>query len=94
MIRNILFTAMLLMAVSHTAFAADKSDNEIKKQIIAESIASYSGNCPCPYNSARNGSRCGKRSAYSKPGGASPLCYEGDVTPAMIEAYKKRYMRK
>lgn len=25
---------------------------------------SYPGNCACPYNHARNGSRCGGRSAY------------------------------
>jgi len=34
------------------------SDSEIRKQLIQESISSYSGNCPCPYNLARNGNRC------------------------------------
>jgi len=46
---------------------------------IQQSINNYSGNCPCPYNRASNGSRCGKRSAYSRPGGYSPLCYSSDV---------------
>lgn len=49
------------------------TDDEIRKYIIQQSIASYSGNCPCPYNRVSNGSLCGKRSAYSRPGGASPL---------------------
>ncbi|MEP7452723.1 SH3 domain-containing protein [Phyllobacterium sp. SB3] len=35
----------------------------------------YSGTCDCPYDYARNGSRCGGRSAYSRPGGRSPICY-------------------
>jgi hypothetical protein len=46
--------------------------------------------CACPDDSMRNGARCGNRSAYSKPGGAEPLCYETDVTTAMIENYRKR----
>ena len=37
--------------------------------MIKESIDGYPGNCPCPYNTARNGSRCGKRSAYNRAGG-------------------------
>ena len=46
---------------------------------IAESIANYPGSCPCPYSRASNGSKCGKRSAWSKPGGYEPLCYESDI---------------
>jgi hypothetical protein len=77
--------AGLTIAIS-PAYA--KTDAEIIKEIIAVSIAAYPGNCPCPYNLASNGSQCGKRSAYSKPGGYSPICYESDVTPAMVESYK------
>ena len=46
--------------------------------------------CACPDDSMRNGRACGARSAYSRPGGASPLCYPSDVTAAMIEAYRQR----
>jgi hypothetical protein len=88
MIKRTIFS-LLLVFCAMPAYAADKSDSDIKKQIIAASIANYPSNCPCPYNRASNGSQCGKRSAYSKPGGYSPICYEGDVTPAMIESYKK-----
>jgi len=66
------------------------SDEQIKQQIIQQSIASYPGNCPCPYNVARNGSSCGRRSAYSKPGGYAPICYPKDVTTGMIQQYKRR----
>lgn len=61
---------------------------ELLKAIVEASIAGYDGNCPCPYNTMRNGRRCGKQSAYSKGGGDAPLCYERDVTPADIEAYR------
>lgn len=37
--------------------------------------APRSGSCDCPYDRASNGSRCGGRSAYSRPGGRSPICY-------------------
>jgi len=72
--------------------AQDKteSDQQIKQQLIRGSIASYSGNCPCPYNTDRAGRSCGRRSAYSRPGGRQPLCYESDVTKQMVDQYRKR----
>ena len=69
--------------------AARESDAQVKERIIQESIAAYSGNCPCPYNVASNGSRCGGRSAYSRPGGASPKCYPGDVSAAEVAARRR-----
>ncbi len=50
------------------------------EQMINESIANYPGKCPCPYSIMSNGKKCGKRSAYSKPGGYEPLCYISDIT--------------
>lgn len=67
------------------------SDAQITKLLIDESIAAYDGNCPCPYSRARNGSRCGKRSAYSREGGAAPLCYPSDVTAEMVQAYRDEH---
>jgi hypothetical protein len=46
--------------------------------------------CACPDDTMRNGRACGGRSAYSRPGGASPLCYPIDVSAAMIESYRQR----
>jgi hypothetical protein len=71
-----------------------KSDAEIKQQIVRESIASYSGSCPCPYNTDRAGRSCGRRSAYSRPGGASPSCYADDVSPKMVDAYRASHGEK
>ncbi len=64
------------------------SDSQIKALMIKESISSYSGNCPCPYNTDRAGRRCGKRSAWSKAGGYSPLCYDSDISDEMVKRYK------
>jgi hypothetical protein len=66
-------------------------DAQIRKVLIEESIAAYDGNCPCPYNRARNGSRCGKRSAYSREGGAAPLCFAADVSAEMVQAYRDEH---
>lgn len=46
--------------------------------------------CACPDDIMRNGRACGGRSAYSRPGGASPLCYPSDVPAAMIETYRQK----
>ena len=79
----------LFTAVAHAQSAkATPTDAQIKQAIINESIASYAGNCPCPYNTDRRGHACGRRSAYSRPGGASPVCYESDVTPKMVAEYR------
>lgn len=66
------------------------SDSVIVQRIIAESISGYSGSCPCPESRDRAGRRCGRRSAYSKPGGAAPICHPGDVSRAMIDAFRSR----
>lgn len=63
-------------------------DAAITRLLIERSIADYPGSCACPYQSARNGSSCGKRAAYSRPGGYAPLCYAKDVSPEMIAAYR------
>jgi hypothetical protein len=64
------------------------SDAQIRQILIDESIAAYSGNCPCPYNRDSRGRSCGRRSAYSREGGESPLCYAKDVTAEMVKAYR------
>ncbi len=84
------FIVVVFCLFSDVSNAQNISDSAIRKEIIVASQASYSGNCPCPYNLARNGSKCGKRSAYSRAGGASPTCFDNDVTPKMIAAYKSK----
>ncbi|NKI76036.1 hypothetical protein Dpoa2040_003370 [Dickeya sp. CFBP 2040] len=70
------------------------NDNQVRQIMIEESIADYSGNCACPYSSDKNGRRCGGRSAWSRKGGAAPLCYKDDITKEQVvrwrEANKER----
>lgn len=61
--------------------------------IIEASRAQYHDGgrpCACPDDRMRNGRSCGKVSAYSRPGGAAPLCYSHDVTAEMVDAYRKQ----
>ena len=85
--------SLACLLLSGVALAADKplTDSQIKKILIEESIAAYDGNCPCPYSTTRNGTRCGRRSAYSRPGGEAPLCFEKDVTADMVSDYRKAH---
>ena len=73
--------------------SSGRTDAQIRQLLINQSIARYSGSCPCPYNTDRGGRRCGGRSAYSRPGGASPLCYPTDVGDGAVEAYRERTER-
>jgi hypothetical protein len=63
--------------------------------IVAESRRAYYSTghpCACPDDRMRNGRACGGRSAYSRPGGAAPLCYPTDVSEVMIKAYRERQL--
>ena len=73
--------------------SSGRTDAEIRQLLVNQSVARYSGSCACPYNTDRGGRSCGRRSAYSRPGGASPLCYPRDVSDAAVEAYRARTER-
>src|SRR4051794_3756615 len=67
------------------------TDAQVRQAIIQQSVADYLATghpCACPYNSARNGSACGGRSAYRRPGGAEPFCYPADVTEGMVQDWR------
>lgn len=86
--RAALSTAAVIAFSMAPAFAKkQQSDAQIREEIIRQSIESYPGNCPCPYNLASNGSRCGKRSAWNRAGGYAPKCYPEDVTAEDVKLY-------
>jgi hypothetical protein len=87
-VRLLRLLPLLLLLLPFAAGAKSMSDADVRQAMIQESIGAYPGNCPCPYNRASNGSRCGKRSAWSKPGGYAPLCYPEDVSDAMVKEYR------
>jgi hypothetical protein len=73
------------------SLARPMTDAEVRSAIIRECLAGYPGPCPCPYNSMRNGRACGGRSAYSRPGGYSPICYDRDISEEMIARYRRSH---
>ena len=93
---NIKFVTISVFAVVFV-FASDisiaksnaLSDDQVRQRIIDDSVASYPGTCACPFKTARNGSSCGGRSAWSKAGGYSPICYKKEVTKEMVKAWRQ-----
>ncbi len=81
---------VLVILIAAPALAQVSADQRDRQSMIAESIRNYPGNCPCPYNADAAGRSCGQRSAYSKPGGASSLCYSADISDAMLERWRAR----
>jgi hypothetical protein len=63
-------------------------DEAIRRAMIAESITAYPSVCACPYSVMRNGAACGGRSAYSRPGGYSPICYPDQISPDMLVRWR------
>ena len=72
------FAGAIAIGAIAAAPAGAQSDAEVQR-LIRQSIAAYSGSCPCPYSTDRAGRRCGGRSAHSRGGGAAPLCFPADV---------------
>jgi len=91
--RTISLSAMLACAVFLVGGSAQArmSDTQVRQAMIRESLASYPGNCPCPYNADRAGHSCGRRSAYSRPGGYAPLCYPRDISKGQVESYRREH---
>ncbi len=85
---RVLLSVFTLIIVGLNVYASE-SINDVKMEMIKQSINNYSGNCPCPYNTTKRGRRCGKRSAYSRPGGASPLCYKSDISDKAAKKFLK-----
>jgi uncharacterized membrane protein len=85
-----LILAALVSASAGTAYAAP-TDRDVAAAIVAKCRAIYHAGgrpCACPDDLARNGSRCGGRSAYVRPGGALPRCSVGDVSAHEIADYR------
>lgn len=86
----ILAACCVFMTSSVMAKNNSVSDTKVKENVIAESIASYPSVCACPFNRARNGSSCGRRSAWSKAGGYAPICYKNEVTDEMVKQWREQ----
>jgi hypothetical protein len=88
--RGTLAAIALVAATLAVGSQASAQSDAQKQRLIRQSIANYSGSCPCPYSRDRAGRSCGRRSAYSRPGGASPLCYPSDISSSRARPARAR----
>lgn len=87
---SVLAAAFVFVSDIAIAKSNELTDDQVKQRVIDDSIASYPGTCACPFNTARNGSSCGRRSAWSKAGGYSPICYKKEVTKDMVKEWRQQ----
>jgi hypothetical protein len=87
--RFFIITAFVAALAISPQAQARESDAQVRQRLIRESIASYPGNCPCPYNTDRAGRRCGGRSAYNRAGGYAPLCFDRDISKEMVDRNRR-----
>jgi hypothetical protein len=88
--RNLGIAALCFLLAGSGAQAM--TDAQVRQAIIQDSIGSYPGPCACPYNTDRRGHACGRRSAYSRPGGYAPVCYPEQITPEMVRDYRGQHL--
>ncbi len=93
--RLALTLAAVLVALPAVALQpSTMTDDQVRQAMIQQSVAAYNATghpCACPYQSDHAGHSCGRRSAYSRPGGAVPLCYPEDVTPGMVQDWRRSH---
>lgn len=76
----------LLVVASAMPDSRDSPSTRARKSGIVtgylsdEDSSDYDGNCECPYDIAEDGTRCGSRSAWSKPKGETPTCNYNQIT--------------
>jgi hypothetical protein len=87
----VLATTLILLSSLAISQTAALTDAQLRQRIIQQSLSSYSGNCPCPFNVDRAGRRCGGRSAWSRAGGAQPVCYPDEISDEQVRQYRARY---
>ena len=88
------FAVFAILSASSALAREPLSDAQVRDTIVKESVARYLATghpCACPFNLMRNGRSCGDRSAYSRPGGASPLCYANDVSDRMVADWRRSH---
>jgi hypothetical protein len=91
--RTIVMSILLAMSSAAGVLAhagARLSDEQIRELVVQESLRSYPGNCPCPYNVDRAGRQCGQRSAWSRRGGYAPICFTREVADEQVRRYRER----
>src|SRR4051794_15707135 len=95
-LRSVAIAAVLVLSSGANAQPSQLSDAQVREQLVQESIAAYQATghpCACPDDLARNGFCCGGRSAYSRPGGATPLCYPNDVSDEIVRQWRRTHNR-
>lgn len=83
--------AIALIGCVMPVVGAELTDDEVKAALIKQSIEAYPRRCPCPYSLDSAGRQCGARSAWSKPGGATPYCYPADITSDMVREWRAKH---
>ena len=86
--------AVLAVALLVAVPALAQQDDEIRRMIIQDSLARFSGYCPCPYSYDR-GQQCADKSAYSRRTAYPPdlYCYPNDIPWRDVVEYRRRVGR-
>lgn len=88
----IVLAALLLAA---PAIAQRYSEEDIKRAVIEDSLKDFAGiECPCPYSNTWNNRPCAGKSRYEQSGSQRPVCYAADVSPYMVEEYRRRVLAR
>jgi hypothetical protein len=84
--------AFAAASIATHASAALMSDDDIKQGVMTQARAAYHGDCMCPYDiDKKTRHLCLDHSAYRGPHGNAIVCYDQDVTPAMMVTYRQQH---
>lgn len=77
-------------ATASTRRQSSASSAQARRAIIRRALLTSSAECPCPFSRDRAGNLCGGNSVWNRNGGGGQICFDGDVTPSMIQRWLAR----
>jgi hypothetical protein len=94
--RRVTLIVVTNLALPAVGFGQALTDEQIAARIIQENRHAYYGvahPCACPDDLDLDGSQCGGKSDYSRPGSSQPKCYPKDVTKSDIDKYRAQHFQ-
>jgi hypothetical protein len=70
------------LMLAGAALAVEMTQEAVRESIVRD---------PGPYDTDRAGRSCGERSAWSRGGGYSPICYAREVTHQQVREFRLRH---
>lgn len=92
------FTTLVSLLTEKSSSSSDSktSDSDIRKALLRVNLVTHmrlKGPCPCPDMYARDDSRCGSRSSWSRSAKRNVTCFPEEIHDRAVEKWRKDLLK-